>query len=342
MTQSSSTIINRSIAYLLFFGCALLPGFAYALDFSFEPRVQAGVLDYAFEQKPIEVFVEGQSISVTATDGTEVTIPPGETYTDSNGSTITNGPSYTYVDDGFKLISLMPLVGAGATIFTNRFFLDFYFQKALSGSDTASNHRERLESSVPSLIDPVIDSDFDRAEYSLSFGYSLSDQWILFTGYRKAKTSFSDSISYDDTELISGDDVITTRRSEDRNISFNQDGFFLGSTYAYPFLEEVTITFSAAVAVLEGEYDSRGRQYIENSRPSDTQPDVRSRDTGFDQKGDTVGLNLGVAWKGRIADSIGYSVGLDGYSYDFKAKTVDVPDISEAVLRLSAGLSYQF
>lgn len=330
--------MNRLIAYLLSIVVSLLPTFVYALNFNIEPRVQTGVLDYVFEQKQIEIPAEG--LPYTDSDGTEVIVPVGETYTDSDGSSITNAgtPGDKSIDDGFKLISLMPLLGVGTTVFANRFFLDFYFQKAFSGSDIATNTQGYYyESTGPSLEDFVIDSDFERKESSLSFGYALSDQWVLFTGYRMAETSFADSISFDDKGTNA-----RTRAREERNISFAQDGFFLGSTYVYSFQEYSAITFSAAVAVLEGEYDSRGHVIREQTGSVDSRPQITSEETGFDQKGDTVGLNLGVTWKGRMAEKIGYSVGVDGYSYDFEAKTPDVPDISETVLRLSAGLSYQF
>jgi len=88
-------------------------------------------------------------------------------------------------------------------------------------------------------------------------------------------------------------------------------GFFFGSTYIYTITDRVAIMFNAAVAVLEGEYDSRGTLVVKEEFPNtDSQPFHNKFEIGYDQKGDTIGLNLGVAWKGQIAESVGYSEGL--------------------------------
>jgi len=342
--------MNHLILFVLSFGLAFAPVFSHALDFSIEPRVQTGIMDYVFEQKSLEISID-KSLTVTDSNGTEVVIPPGETYTDSDGSITSNGsqPDLKKFDSGYKLISYMPLLGVGATAFSNRFFLDFYVQKALSDSDSSTNTQRfssESQSAVNRSTDYVIASDFDRNEYSLAFGYSLSPKWVLFTGYRKATTDFDDSYSYKTEQTYSDGASSISRARGESSISFDQDGFFLGSTYAYSFREHAIITFSAAVAALEGEYDSRGNIVFgtTNLDPSGSASPERysTQETGYDQKGDTVGLNLGVKWRGRIAESVGYSLGLDGYSYDFKAKTADAPDLSETVLRFMAGLSYQF
>jgi hypothetical protein len=309
-------LINLN-GYLILFGIALFPVAGSALDLAIEPRVQTGLMDYQFEQK-----------TATRADG------------DRN-----DGDK----DHGFKLLSNMAFVGVGATLFANRFFLDVYAQKAFSGSDTATREEDREVNNKVLRLNYVVDSDIERNDYSMSVGYALGSRWVVFGGYRNAKTRFTN------TESL--------RHEFDANIfyvsqstfspSFKQDGYFLGSTYALPVGKRSVVTFNLALAALDGKYDSRRSEKVKGVdsegnvlTDSDGKPIEGFEDVGAFHNGDTLGLNLGASWKGRIGERIGYSLGANGYNYDFENKSSEEgqsqADLSENVLRFSAGLSYQF
>jgi hypothetical protein len=305
-------------------GLFLLPAVGRALDLTIEPRLQTGIIDYQFEQKPVSV---------------------------SNEKT-----GKFAKDHGFKLVSALSFVGGGATLFLDRFFVDLYVQKAFSGSDTASqlydfnlsfpsgDETVGLEGSYPYIID----SDFEREEYSFSTGYALGSQWVVFGGYRKAKTNFSDTMSLK-TEIKGSVDslefplAITAQGK--RRTSFKQDGYFIGGVYAFNIGNHVIISLNAAVAFLDGKYDSRGSLETDATATVDGEQidvPVPSSNIGTNHDGDTTGLSLGAALKGRIGERLGYALSVDGYSYDFEANQEYIADLSESVLRFSAGLSYQF
>lgn len=301
--------LNHFIVYLILFGAALLPAAGSALDLTIEPRFQVGVMDYEFEQKL--ATLEGQK------------------------------------DHGFKLVSSMPFVGAGTTIFANRFFLDVYAQKASSGSDTATNKLETEEN----VFDFIVDSDYEREEYSVSVGYTLGSQWALFGGYRTAKTRFENNDIF--REVVSTDAILLAQSKY--RPSFKQDGFFFGGVYALPVSKYGAITFNVAFAILDGEYDSRNTlsiQAVDSEGtllldPDDGTPVFDETVLrGVNHSGDTVGVNFGASWKGRIGEKVGYSLGVNGYSYDFENTSSEegkfLADLSESVLRFSAGLSYRF
>jgi hypothetical protein len=64
---------------------------------------------------------------------------------------------------------------------------------------------------------------------------------------------------------------------------------------------------------------------------------------GGDLKGDTVGLNVGVSWKGNLPiKGLSYIIGLDGYRYDYDSGNPSTPDFAETSVRLSVGTSYRF
>jgi hypothetical protein len=297
------------IAYSFSFVLALLPALGNALDLTIEPRVQAGIMDYEFEQK---------------------------------ASTTPGGA----IDQGFKLVSSMPFLGVGSTLFVNQFFFDLYVQKAFSGSDSATN---RLDTEKKSF-DFIVDSDHERDEFSLSTGYSLGSQWVVFGGYRKVRTQFNNKDAYRE-ELAKNQFFVMDAKYKS---SFDQDGFFFGSTYALPIKKHSIIAFNIAFAVLDGKYDSRRRLKLKGVNqegevlidPDDGKPIEATVDAGAVLDGDTLGLNLGVSWKGRIGEKVGYSLGVNGYNYDFDNKGGEKEsyqtDLSERVLRFSGGLSYQF
>ena len=135
-----------------------------------------------------------------------------------------------------------------------------------------------------------------------------------------------------------------------RDVDFDQDGFFLGGVYALSIGEYSGLSFSVALANFNGKYDSRGNLTTEIIEEEAGDADKDTFPTGILFDGDTIGLNLGASWKGRITENLNYTLGADGYSYDFDAKKVQklngassvAADLSESVLRVSAGLSYQF
>jgi hypothetical protein len=258
-------------------------------------------MDYAFEQKPAA-------------------------YKNAGGGLTTN--------KGLKLVSVMPFVGGGVTLFANRFFVDFYIQKAFSTSDTATNP---YETDKGSAWDVIVDSEFDREEYSLSAGYAVGNHWVFFGGYREAKTNFSDSLVVPEGGFIIQGEATELFANGKRSLTFKQDGFFAGGAYALNVSEHSVVTLNAALAVLDGKYNSGGDLELQRPGSQETLP-VR---LGDDNDGSAVGLNLGAVWKGRIAKSFSYMLGVNGYSYDFDAKNSGA-DVSESVLRFSAGISYQF
>ena len=281
----------------------LAPTMGYALDLTVEPRIQTGIMDYQYERKALTRDIEGVGLST---------------------------------DHGYKIVDTMPFIGGGVTLFLNRFFVDFYIQQAFSASDSATDPLEYHDLGV--TVDLIIDSDFDHNESSISLGYALGNHWALFGGYRRSKTNFNEDVTMAKN--------INDRRlsgSGKRDTSFKQDGYFIGSAFAVSFREHAVITFNTAVAILDGKHNSRGDIDLVVTDTSNNET-ISSEKIfiGDDFNGDTVGLNLGVSWKGRIGESLSYTLGANGYAYDFNAKGKDVADLSESVLRFSAGLSYQF
>jgi len=312
---------------LVLFSIAILPVAGSALDLTFKPRIEVGVMDYSFKRDAINI--------------------------DSKGLGVLS-------ESGYELSSTMPLLGIGGTVFMDTFFMDVYLQKAFSGSDKAINSLYHEDAST--LDEKRINSEFDREEYSLSVGYAPGKHWAWFAGYRKSKTNFTNPTSRNNQSFdTQGEPDLAIRSNITDRIDFKQDGFFLGGVYAFSFGEQSTLSLNLALAQLDGKYDSRGNGgkawFSWPDGHESFRQDTRPQSLNF--KGDTTGLNIGVTWNRQMGDNLGFSLGVNGYSYDFDGESrqtsfsaaadgSDVKDIevdrtlSETVLRISAGLSYGF
>jgi hypothetical protein len=304
---------------------ALLPVTGSALDLTYVPRIQVGVMDYEFQKHPVDYP------SRVLNEGEESASPSSES--------------------GYKLTGAMPLVSAGVTTFLNSFFIDVYLQKAFSGSDSADN---TLFYGRGSNANEKVDAYFDREEYSISAGYGLGDHWTVFGGYRRSTTNFS---TFEEAKLVGS--VSEHIEWTIGDIDFVQDGYFFGATYAFPTIAQSVILFNTAFAFLDGDFDSFNR-FNSSAVYPDGHENVGSPAGSYQSQfeGDSVGLNVGIIWKGRIKNSLAYSFGLNGYNYDFdgvsrerKRSSIDKEEeefitidrtLSETVLRFSAGLSYEF
>ncbi|MFZ0258290.1 MAG: hypothetical protein WAN46_22260 [Gammaproteobacteria bacterium] len=223
---------------------------------------------------------------------------------------------------------VMPFVGGGATLFIERFFIDAYAQAAFDGEDQDTLQR------VPSIFNNdfenrQISRKWDRQEYSFSAGYALTDSFALFAGYRFSRTDFEDRTTVFD---IGSQETSV----EDISLDYEQDGPFIGGSYQVPVNQgkylDGSIGLNLGIAFVDGK--------IKQTLNGEGLEDIT---------GDTVGVTLGLAWKGRITNRWSYLIGVDGYRFEFEAdQTVSDPgdiqgaDFSETVVRGTFGLSYLF
>jgi hypothetical protein len=124
--------------------------------------------------------------------------------------------------------------------------------------------------------------------------------------------------------------------------NFDQNGYFFGSAYGFNISEFTVFTLNAALAFLDGELAANGSYKKLSSTPGGATNEEPAKDFHVKSIGDTVGLSLGAVLKGRFSEGLSYTLGINGNSYDFKNKDVEVTNFSESVLRFSAGLSYRF
>ncbi|MGI8738104.1 MAG: hypothetical protein ACR2KU_00165 [Gammaproteobacteria bacterium] len=222
------------------------------------------------------------------------------------------------VENSISVDDTLPFVGGGVTAFVDRFYVDLYAQGAFSGDDALQQSQGVDDPSGATI-------DWDRAEYSASAGVAVTDRFSVFAGYRRSDMGFN---------LLSGDSDVAL-------FDYQNEGPFVGANYGLPInINEWlngTLALNVAVARFDGEIDFSNAEV----------PDIT---------GDTVGYTAGAAWIGNLiapadsglfANGLNYTIGVDGYSYNFDQDNVDPGDpggdeISETVIRGSVGLSVPF
>lgn len=277
--------------------CLFAPGTASALDFDVQPRLNSGVMFYEFEQDPVFSF-------------------------DSSGA---GDPQPGFALGNRTLSDVMPFVGGGLTLFVNRFFLDVYAQGAFSGED--DDVQQNADIVNQTLTEVRGNTDWDRQEYSASFGYSVTDNFALFAGYRFSNTEFNAGNIVATT--IEADDgvIIDSGPGADQTLDYEEDGPFVGGRYNWPIGDVGNLGLNLGVAFVNGDVTF--------------EPDPGT-------SGDTIATTIGVSYIAPlpVLEGFNYTIGVDGYQYSFEAdddtEAGDVADFSETIVRASAGVSYLF
>jgi hypothetical protein len=322
-------------------------------EVGFQPRVYGGAMYYDYEQD-----------AIVSTDVVGFNPPAGA---GARTLQVTTGTP-------FKATAWFPIVGGGGTFFVDRFFVDAYAQHAFMQSDSTNQEFFSATSTVaPTVLESNFyeernrqDSDFDRTEWAVSAGYALTNNFSLFAGYRRADTDYdtklTSKITQDTISSTQGINRITADAAADLRLEFEQDGPFVGFAYGLSLRKGIfdgVISFDFAVAFLDGEVtekDTNGQ--FTNIQPSQLfgLSTISIPDVTTEFKGDAVGMNLGLHWKGFTpVEGLSYLIDIVGHRYDFSAdegtrKVVGQPEskqreefnFKESVVNLRVGLAYTF
>lgn len=292
-------------------------------DVAFQPHIEVGVADYSLDFSATSQLTAGGSISTGKVSFQET----------------------------------MPTISAGFTVFADRFFLDLAVQRMESYNQTLSDSHTIIAVSTddPQFFGTIQESyesdDFTRDEYTLSLGYGITDSLSVYAGYKKQYTDMKDligtgpgSIQFFNNPALP--DPLPDTLDTFADIKFDYDGPFLGATTSWQLdngLLKGRLSVSAAVAMMDGSLtaESSGATLSINGSPP-VPTDISLSDI-LDSEGDAVGITLGATWVGQTSvEDLSYSVGVNGYQYDFSADINGRPEVNETVLQLKLGLAYAF
>ncbi|MGI9292452.1 MAG: hypothetical protein ACR2PS_00590 [Pseudomonadales bacterium] len=296
-----------------FTGVLLLSSAAQALDWNQDwsdwevrPRVTTGVMQYKYEQ---------------------------ESRLSGSGS-LAGAATEIEVEDSLLFAEV------GVSVFLGGLFVDLSYQKSDEGEDDFNQEILAL-GEVDGLAfvaagDENSQRQMEREEFSLSIGYAITDRLGVFGGYKQNDTQFDDRGRQQILILAlpSGETNESTLLAT-RDAELEQDGFFLGATYVWPFESEGwlngAISIDLGVAFLDGDLTE---DEVTRTEGDTLDPQSQSLSGG----GDAVGLNLGIAWSGPITERLNYSISVDGYQYDYDADS-DSSDFRDTLFRFFVGVS---
>jgi len=177
------------------------------------------------------------------------------------------------------------MLGAGATLFYDRFYLDGYYQGSTDESDTFEHTFDLPGFGVLPYREKFTG---DRTDYSVALGVKvLDDKGAVFVGY-KGGTSQADG-------------------TNGTKLKFEEDGFFVGANYGWTLFDKGVLSINVAVARMDGELTQIPGGIFATA----------PWDLTLKADGDTTGFSGGIAWNSSITEKLTYSISANATSYTF-------------------------
>ena len=317
------------------------PALSEAVEFGIQPRVETGFTYYKFKQE------RGAGTAISNVNGVPVA-------------------AANAAQGAVKLEDTMPFLGAGLTFFADRFFIDLNGQKAFNGEDDGNQQISTFSTfngnTSSTVQDIKRDTDFDRTEYAISAGYSITDRLAAYAGYKWAYTNseadFVDTILNNNAVIFEDGSAVfvnrVSRLTGDLDVEVAENGPFIGITYGWEIKQgffDGVLSANFAVAHL----DSRIRQKLSNQVSTLTSASINgipvpvagtpeslpdNRVGNID--GTTTGFTVGIGWRGFTpVKGLTYSLGIQGYTYDFDSHDA-LGEYEETAVTYKVGVAYTF
>lgn len=315
-----------------------------------QPRIEGGAMYYDYEQDQVAIPNASQQEvrSLAAMFPEDVLLASGASK--------------------FEVSAVLPTLSGGITVFADRFFLDLSALRAFPEDDKANQSTQDAVSfsspgfGVSLFLDQQLgfDVDVDREEYQTAVGYSITDQFAVFAGYRYSDTDFETAVNGSftfDSVFQTGDpsedpfftDRLTGTLQGNSDLKLIQQGPFFGATYGLPmsiWVFDGALSFRLALAVLDGQVIQKNGPFTTTFADGSQGVDPASK-SSFE--GDAVGLALGLTWRGTTpVTGLGYAISVSGHQYDFDADSSgrgivgEPPDFKETAISGNVGLTYSF
>ncbi len=297
----------------------------FATELSLRPRFNTGFQFYEYNQEAFSFSANGASNSTS----------------------------------GIQFSDFVPFVSGGLTLFVDRFFVDAFVQYSFEGQDNSrivnNNRIPAIEGFPASSINTSVNVNptFDRLEYSFSLGYAITDQFVVYAGYKNANTQLHTALSKGRISSVSDNGspnpLLNGTLTGNLDLEYEYDGAFIGSTYSFNIEQgflQGALTTNIAIAFMNGTVDVEYNNIrIRNELGFTLNVNEALTDTIYNQpklEGDTVGVSAGLSWNGLTAiDGLTYLIGVNGYHYAFDGSN-NSPDFSETVVRVDFGVAYTF
>lgn len=311
----------------------LMPQIGAAVEFGARPRFNVGAQYYGYDQDSF--------------------------------SFETPNPDFQDTGSDLEFSDTLPFVNGGLTLFVDRFFVDLSVQYSFDGEDEDdfsinsfiqgdpnAGPNSPIQADTILNFDTQLDAEFDRLEYSVSVGFAVTEEFVVFAGYKRAETEFDIKLQNGQINAFSAANMVpipflSGTFTGNQDLEFDYDGPFIGGAYTWAVGTVGALTGNLAVAFMDATVDVKYRDIEVTNQmgvtaPLDLNAVIATGSSGtLDLDGDTIAVSLGITWKGFTpVDGLTYAVGLNGYRYEFDGD--NTPDFAETVARLDFGLAYAF
>ena len=255
-------------------------------DVTFQPRAYAGYADYELKSGIFNI---------------DLTYPDGSTASGTGPATLD-----FFGHDKLQFSGLIG--GVGGTVAYGQFFGDLYYQST-ANIDAYSGQQQTFDNNGFIFDQNLSDVNAQHADWAISLGYRVTEQWSVFAGYKYGKTewdqTFQQNVPPPDSSLIANGSL---------NGEFKQDGPFIGTSYSF-LIGPGALTFKAAYAYLDGTYtwDSPEVLYPPFSGSADSIGDTLQ----WKLDGNSNAYALGISWTQSLANNLGISIGANYHNYRF-------------------------
>lgn len=221
------------------------------------------------------------------------------------------------------LSASLPVVNIQFVVFYESLYAIAKLEKAIV--------QDSVDSSVPlTQGNTSLATDVDREDYSVVFGYKLSEMVSVFAGYMSGKTELV-------PDSCEGCDNPASEMRYDGfgeyKQEYKEDGLFGGVSLGWN-VEPGRIGLSLAYATMDGSYSDN---YVDVNGPAK-----------FNFEGDSEGLSAALSWTAPLTDRIFYFLDarIQKYSMDASDKTGSYEGISvetdETILGVAGGVQMLF
>lgn len=296
---------------------------SHAAEVDFQPRLETGSMFYA---------MEFSALSKSVLPG------PGE-------------PSgYSFGQGKIELCDNVGFVGGGVTFFIDRFFVDLSGQRTFDGSDRSqvsiSEYREGTMNTFTST-EVEYSGRFHRVDQAVSVGCSVTRKFSVFGGYKWAGVDLDARFDGPASLLNIDNWAANGRYSGQEHMQFKYEGPFIGVMHGSqidgPGFFHGLISVKLGVAYLKSKLNrwETSTLMCDRLNGQEIEPVMDTVVTNIEIKGDTVGLKLGIDWRGATPiKNLSYYLGASGYRYNFNSNAPDSSDITETAVTFKIALGY--
>jgi len=242
----------------------------------------------------------------------------------------------------------IPTLNTSFTIAKSRLFLTFKYETDLA--DASVTTKENTAGFLAYQLNiPGGSTEVEREDMSLTLGYNVWKSLNIFVGYMKGKTELTPDAGCGFSAPDSGclDAGFNPTPSARLNLAldhqysgltnyqqtYEEEGPYIGLSYAWQIADIGSLSFSAAYAKMDGEYQDNYAAIANEN---------------FKYTGDSTGTSFGLTWTAPLGESSNYFIDIRKQKYDMDADDDNgnfpgaAVETKETMKGLTAGVQFYF